>query len=148
MLSVSDTDEGTEHANTSLAISMQAVPPSDVCISAVARLVELFGPENTFIVSKCGTKTQQATIVWLTVNRFFERTRLSPSHVYFCKNRSGIDSDDFRVVYELLPPPTPQLLQELSAATCRAEEEVSAMFGDAKVALNSMISRRFHTHLE
>ena len=143
VLSLSDTDVSgacAENSNQSrgqsLASSMQAHPPTDACISAVAALVQQFRPENTYIVSKCGTSTQQGTFVWLTVNHFFERTGFLRSNVYFCKNRSGIDADDHQVTYEPLATPSPKLLKELSTATGCNESDLTAMFAPvtAKVA--------------
>ena len=135
VLSLSDTDvsgacaeNGKQSRGQSLAISMQAHRPTDVCISAVAALVQQFGPENTYIVSKCGTSTQQGTVVWLNVNQFFERTGFLRSNVYFCTNRSGIDADDHQVTYEPLATPSPKLLKDLSTATGCSETDITAMF--------------------
>eukprot|EP00656_Telonema_subtile_P027952 TRINITY_DN30174_c0_g1_i1.p1 TRINITY_DN30174_c0_g1~~TRINITY_DN30174_c0_g1_i1.p1 ORF type:complete len:171 (-),score=16.24 TRINITY_DN30174_c0_g1_i1:33-545(-) len=63
----------------------------------------MFGPENTFVLSKCGTRMQQATVIYLTRGAFFEKTGMLPGHVVFCTDRSGGSAEGL----ELARLPTP-----------------------------------------
>eukprot|EP01052_Picozoa_sp_SAG31_P038889 SAG31_NODE_5282_length_2633_cov_2.549329_1_plen_112_part_00 len=67
-------DTDTASGTKALALSMQGAPPTAECVEAVAQLVAHFGPENVFILSKCGIRMQQATVVWLNSYNFFEKT--------------------------------------------------------------------------
>eukprot|EP00658_Telonema_sp_P-2_P077360 TRINITY_DN6975_c0_g1_i1.p1 TRINITY_DN6975_c0_g1~~TRINITY_DN6975_c0_g1_i1.p1 ORF type:complete len:638 (+),score=141.30 TRINITY_DN6975_c0_g1_i1:147-2060(+) len=78
--------------------------PTEECLQAVSALVELFGPDNTFILSKCGTRMQQATVAYLTRGDFFSRTGLLPHHVLFCTSRSGGESLGLELVPLEAPP--------------------------------------------
>jgi len=46
-----------------------------------------FGP-NTHIVSKCGRKVQEKSLLWLAHHDFYRRTGIPESNVHFCKERS------------------------------------------------------------
>jgi hypothetical protein len=61
---------------------------SDECITAVRKLVEAFGADHTFIVSKAGGRMSQNTLRWLQQQEFHSRTGLHPGAVYFCKERA------------------------------------------------------------
>jgi len=54
------------------------------CIETVRDIVAKYGSDNVFIVSKCGTKTQQRTRHWLAHNRFYEATGMLAGNVHFC----------------------------------------------------------------
>lgn len=57
--------------------------------TVLKRLVnERFG-KQVYIVSKCGARTEQKTLHWLTHNGFFTHTGISPDHVRFCRTRDG-----------------------------------------------------------
>lgn len=57
------------------------------CFECLSQLVEHFGPENTFIVSKAGPSMAARTTKWLHDVGFFTRTNLRPDHVYYVKER-------------------------------------------------------------
>lgn len=54
---------------------------------AIARLAQAFGPENLYLVSKCGERTAARTVEWLQHQGFHETTGISPEHVFFCRKR-------------------------------------------------------------
>jgi len=62
-------------------------PAVEDAIATIAALVrDRFG-DAVYLVSKCGEETEERSRGWLSHNRFFERTGMSPSHVYFCRKR-------------------------------------------------------------
>lgn len=63
------------------------VPPSPGAIEAVRALVEAFGPDAVFVVSKCGPKVEDRSKRWLRAHAFGERTGLRSDHVRFCRER-------------------------------------------------------------
>lgn len=105
MISVTDTDSG----RGDLAEKIMATAASEECIGAVAAIVMRFGAENVFVLSKCGRRVQQATVVMLSSpirggpGNFFDRTGLHPHHVLFCNERKGGDPPA-EADMELLPP--------------------------------------------
>jgi hypothetical protein len=56
-------------------------------VAAVRQLVAHFGAEHVFILSKCSTRVQQATVVWLGSNEFFARTGAHPGARMHRNNR-------------------------------------------------------------
>lgn len=50
-------------------------------------IVEKFGKQNTFLVSKCGVRTEERTLAWLSHHHFFEKTGVVPDKVHFCRER-------------------------------------------------------------
>ncbi len=61
----------------------------DECIKGVSDIIGILGAENVFILSKCGPRMQQATVVCLGKNDFYERTGIPPDHTLFCRTHSG-----------------------------------------------------------
>ena len=57
------------------------------CFKAIRKLVEHFGPQHTFIVSKANAKMVRGTRLWLKEQLFYEKTGLLPDNVYFCTER-------------------------------------------------------------
>ncbi len=70
------------------------------CIAPIAKLVRKFGPENTFILSKCGTEMQRKTVLMLDDGDFFGRTGLPRGNVYFCGARGGVTIGKDSVPYD------------------------------------------------
>ena len=131
VLAQSDTDvAGRGGGGRGLTVDMQYRPPTADCIAIVSALVRLFGPERTFIVSKCGEHMQRATVVWLRHFGFFAKTGVLTSHVAFCANRSGIEGEGLELSWRPLAAPDQNRLDELCAATGRAAEEVRGWFCD------------------
>ncbi|MDH5179593.1 MAG: hypothetical protein OEZ39_17040 [Gammaproteobacteria bacterium] len=64
-----------------------ATPPSPGAFEGVARLVETFGRQNVWLVSKAGPGVQRKTWFWLEHHDFYARTGLKPAHVRFCLRR-------------------------------------------------------------
>lgn len=54
---------------------------------SIARLALAYGPENLYLVSKCGEATALRTVEWLQHQRFHEITGVPPEHVFFCRER-------------------------------------------------------------
>lgn len=70
-------------------------PPYDGMFEALPGIVERFAGQ-VWIVSKCGAKVRQRTLDWFAHHRFFERTAIDPSRVFFCRERpqkAGICAD-------------------------------------------------------
>lgn len=53
----------------------------------IQALVQRFGRENVFILSKCGESVQKKSREWLADKNFFEFTGLDPQNLYFCLER-------------------------------------------------------------
>ena len=68
------------------------------CFDAIKKIVNHFGADNTFVLSKCRDSVMCTSIVFLTMNDFFNKTGLNPKNVIFCKNRSGGECEGFKVV--------------------------------------------------
>ena len=92
VISQNDTDSGDL---AKYMATNENVTPSAECAQACRRLVQLFGPANTYILSKCKTKMQLVTVIFL--NRgipelghqfFMENTGISPRNVLFCTIQS------------------------------------------------------------
>lgn len=56
-------------------------------IECISWLSNIFGPENMFIVSKCGEAMQIKTMKWLIHNEFFRESYVLPENVHFCLKR-------------------------------------------------------------
>lgn len=54
---------------------------------AVRKLVELYGPDNVFIVSKCGEMMEGKTRMWLAGNGFYSHTGFERENLVFCRTR-------------------------------------------------------------
>ena len=66
---------------------MEATPVAGV-YDAVRRLVERYGADNIFIISKCGEIVEGRTRQWLTGNNFYAYTGFSPENLRFCRTRA------------------------------------------------------------
>ena len=88
VICTADTDKPSGGSRN--AHPIRAFRVSDECIAAVRALTLHFGPENTFLLSKCGTKMQQASMIMLGANKFFQRTGVLPAHALFCFLRGGV----------------------------------------------------------
>ncbi len=53
----------------------------------IKTLIDYYGAENVFIVSKCGTNTQRKTMEWLGYLDFYDATGFRIENIYFCKKR-------------------------------------------------------------
>lgn len=138
VLSQQDTDTvGGGGARSGLTVDMQSRPPTARCIAVVSALVDLFGTEHTFIVSKCGEHMQRATVVWLRHFEFFTKTGILPSHVVFCSNRSGIEGEGLDLSWHPISAPDESRLEELCAATGRTVAEARTWFGDGMATVAS-----------
>lgn len=65
---------------------LRAKPFPD-CFEIIRLLIEKFGKENLFIISKCGEKIQRKSMEWLEHNQFFSITGFLPEHIHFCLER-------------------------------------------------------------
>jgi hypothetical protein len=61
--------------------------PFPNCFETIKILIEKFGSENVFIISKCGEKVQRKSREWLEYNQFFLMTGFVPEHIHFCLER-------------------------------------------------------------
>ncbi len=110
VISLKDTDDGdsnqknqTENDLTlslpmslDIADQLNALHPTLECTETCRQLVSLFGTDNTFILSKCKTKIQHATVRFLSNpipelenQSFLEYTQISPRNVLFCTQKCG-----------------------------------------------------------
>jgi hypothetical protein len=53
---------------------------------AIERLVPLFGG-RVWLISKCGQRIQDRTLLWMTEHKFYERTGVHASSTIFCRRR-------------------------------------------------------------
>ncbi len=77
-----------------LLAELSAVPG---VFSAVRSIVEHFGRENVFIVSRAGQRRSEESTRWLRQVRFFERTGCKESNVFYVRLR-----EQKRIVAEML----------------------------------------------
>jgi hypothetical protein len=67
--------------------AMLAMPEVDGAIEAVGRLVQLFGEQNVWLISKASRNTEAKTHRWLLYNSIYSRTGLLETHAWFCRAR-------------------------------------------------------------
>jgi hypothetical protein len=65
-----------------------ATPPCDGAIEGLATLVELFGSEHTWLVSKAGSRVADRSRRWLDAHDVYARTRLRETHLVFVRERT------------------------------------------------------------
>lgn len=51
-------------------------------------LIERYGAQNVFIVSKCGLVIEDKTRRWLDGHNFYQFTGFNPDNLYFCRERA------------------------------------------------------------
>ena len=56
-------------------------------LESLRQLVERRFGGNVFVVSKCGSRTQEKSLRWFDHHRFYEKTLIHPEHVRFCRER-------------------------------------------------------------
>ena len=54
---------------------------------ALQKLVDGKFGEDVHLVSKCGKKVQEKTLLWLKYHKFYEVTGINPEAVHFCRER-------------------------------------------------------------
>lgn len=62
-------------------------PAMGGAFESIARLVERFGPDHVWLVSKCGKNVERKSRAWLAHHRFHETTGVLAEHVRFCRDR-------------------------------------------------------------
>ncbi len=67
--------------------SLASARPIEGSLESIARLVANFGPEDVFLVSKCGWRMQRRTKLWLRAIHFHSLTRIPVDHAWFCLER-------------------------------------------------------------
>ena len=95
VLSCTDTDSSA--IRCSVAEHLESKHPTVECAEACRFLAsEIFGPENTYILSKCKSRVQKATVKFLNNpmesldnQSFLEYTGIPARNVLFCFQRSG-----------------------------------------------------------
>jgi hypothetical protein len=65
-----------------------ATPPFEGLFDWLPSLVERF-KGRVWLVSKCGKRIEERSRLWLDHHRFYERTRVPPENVRFCRDRPG-----------------------------------------------------------
>lgn len=75
----SDTDN-----STSKKLSQKLVPGA---VESITQLVERYGPENIWLISKCFARMQMQSRVALEQSSFFVKTGTDPNRVAFCIRR-------------------------------------------------------------
>lgn len=96
-------DDKTELIRTG-KLNVSSVPGA---FEAVARLVQLFGSENCFVITNCNPKAQnreiaeQNTYDWLYNNDFFGKTGFCPENVFFSDDTrtKAMIAEDLRINY-------------------------------------------------
>jgi hypothetical protein len=68
--------------------NFMATTPVKGAREAVKTLVETFGRENIFVVSKCGEVTEGKTKLWLKGTDFYSFTGFDPANLFFCRERA------------------------------------------------------------
>jgi hypothetical protein len=61
--------------------------PFTNCFEIIKKLINFYGKENIFIISKCGEKVQKKSLEWLEHKNFFSFTGFLSSNIYFCLER-------------------------------------------------------------
>ncbi|MEK7211914.1 MAG: hypothetical protein AAB731_04735, partial [Patescibacteria group bacterium] len=79
-----DRPRDAPRAQTGDALLADVVP--DAIISLHRLATERFH-DRIFLVSKCGARRQEETLLWLIKSRFYDLTGIWPSHTYFCRQR-------------------------------------------------------------
>lgn len=54
----------------------------------VKTLVEWFGPDNVYIISRCGLEIKSRSRRWLAGNKFYEKTGFREGYAHFCLERA------------------------------------------------------------
>lgn len=62
-----------------------ATPPIEDSFESIQLLAEEF---DIWLISKCGQKIQERSLVWLESYKFFEVTNVKPEQVVFCRKRN------------------------------------------------------------
>lgn len=100
VISQNDTDSGDL---ASYIASNEHIVPSLECAEACHRLVNHFGTEHVYILSKCKHSMQLATVQLLNRSihgggSFLERTGIQPRNVLFCTSKTGGGEGKVRLV--------------------------------------------------
>lgn len=66
---------------------MKATPVAGA-YDSVRQLVEHYGADNIFIISKCGVVMEDRTRRWFVGNNFYTYTGFNPTNLYFCRTRA------------------------------------------------------------
>lgn len=59
----------------------------DGSFETIKVIIECFGAENVFIISKCGPAIQEKTLSWLKGRQFYESTGFLIENIRFCLKR-------------------------------------------------------------
>lgn len=62
--------------------------PIPFALDSIKELIEIYSPENLFIISKRPDYAEAATIKWLEAQGFFDEIGFFRSNIYFCRERS------------------------------------------------------------
>jgi hypothetical protein len=87
VLNAGDNDSDTAPVDWHLRTD-SAVPDAK---ESVKVLVDEYGPDNFFIMSKCGPAMQKKTRIWLFETMRFQDVGLSKKNVLFCTDRTGVN---------------------------------------------------------
>ena len=66
-------------------LNRPAVPNA---FESIKKLVELFGPDNAFIVSRCSEAGEKKIMAWLYYHSFWEQTGMKRENIRFCRERN------------------------------------------------------------
>jgi hypothetical protein len=87
VLNAGDNDSDTAPVDWHLRTD-SAVPDAK---ESVKVLVDEYGPDNFFIMSKCGPAMQKKTRIWLFETMRFQDVGLKKKNVLFCTDRTGVN---------------------------------------------------------
>lgn len=64
------------------------IPPAEDVFDCLRDLNKNKFKDGIFLVSKLKEEHDSRTLAWLKDNKFFEKTGISPEHLFFCRERS------------------------------------------------------------
>ena len=67
------------------------IPPTEDVFDAIQELSNRLFHGNIFLISKCTPWAQEKILTWLKDNDFYNRTRVKPENVFFCRERHEKD---------------------------------------------------------
>jgi len=63
--------------------------PTDECITSLKELIDILGPDDFYLLSKCKRPMQLQTVARLARTNFYARSGVKPENTVFCQDRTG-----------------------------------------------------------
>jgi hypothetical protein len=77
----------TDKPNQFFTKNYLTAPAVDLAFESITKIVERYGSDYVFLVSKCGESTEEKTLEWLEYQQFYIKTGIDQSQVLFCRKR-------------------------------------------------------------